>query len=147
MSPTFCRLRVIATAAIFMMVCPPRSIRAINPAMTLGVTSFEAGISYRDVQWHAPVGMITNACSRRILLNRRSIGAMELANASQIPTFRGGLSIGKRMERRSWKAAFTFFGMIHTGSRVPARTWQRRRSHCTALGILLEIRKLRRKPR
>lgn len=66
MSPKFCKSRAIAIlfAAIFVMVCAPRSIRAINPAMTLGVTSFEAGISYRDVQWHAPVGMITNPCSQ-----------------------------------------------------------------------------------
>lgn len=44
--------------------CAPRTVCAANDAMTLSVTSFEAGISYRDVQWHAPIGMITSSCSQ-----------------------------------------------------------------------------------
>jgi hypothetical protein len=53
----------LLTAVIF-LACAPRTAVAENPLMTLSVTSFEAGISYRDVQWHAPIGMITNPCSQ-----------------------------------------------------------------------------------
>ena len=42
----------------------PQITFAANSLMTLSVTSFETGISYRDVQWHAPIGMITNPCSQ-----------------------------------------------------------------------------------
>jgi hypothetical protein len=44
--------------------CSPDSVRAANDAMTLSVTSYEAGISYRDVQSHAPIGMVTSSCSQ-----------------------------------------------------------------------------------
>ena len=42
----------------------PKIAFAENPLMTLSVTNFEVGISYRDVQWHAPIGTITNPCSQ-----------------------------------------------------------------------------------
>lgn len=51
-------------AVVIACVCAPASARAANDAMTLSVTSFEAGISSRDVQWHAPIGMITSSCSQ-----------------------------------------------------------------------------------
>jgi hypothetical protein len=51
------------TAAIF-LGCAPTTAVAENLLVTLSVTSFEAGISYRDVQWHSPIGMITNPCSQ-----------------------------------------------------------------------------------
>jgi hypothetical protein len=53
----------LLTAAIF-LACAPTTAVAENPLVTLSVTSFEAGISYRDVQWHSPIGMITNPCSQ-----------------------------------------------------------------------------------
>ena len=33
------------------------------PMMYLTVKDYESGISYRDVQYHAPLGMIVNPCS------------------------------------------------------------------------------------
>ena len=56
-------------AAIILRVCTlevgtPKIAFAENPLMTLSVTNFEVGISYRDVQWHAPIGTITNPCSQ-----------------------------------------------------------------------------------
>lgn len=54
---------ILFTAAIF-LACAPKTAVAENPLITLSVTSFEAGISYRDVQWHSPIGMITNPCSQ-----------------------------------------------------------------------------------
>jgi len=55
--------RALFTAIIF-LACAPKTAVAENPFMTLSVTSFEVGISYRDVQWHSPIGMITNRCSQ-----------------------------------------------------------------------------------
>src|ERR1700751_3150310 len=49
---------------ILLLSYTPGIVFAENPLMTLSVTSFEAGISYRDVQWHEPIGMITNPCSQ-----------------------------------------------------------------------------------
>jgi hypothetical protein len=49
---------------ILLLSYTPGIVFAENPLMTLSVTSFEAGISYRDVQWHAPIGLITNPCSQ-----------------------------------------------------------------------------------
>ena len=38
-------------------------IQAGNDYMVLTTTDYESGISYRDVQWHHPIGTITNPCS------------------------------------------------------------------------------------
>ena len=51
-------------AVVIACGCSPDAVHAANDAMTLSVTNYEAGISYRDVQWHAPIGMITNSCSQ-----------------------------------------------------------------------------------
>jgi hypothetical protein len=57
------------TAAIF-LACAPTTAVAENPLVTLNVTSFEAGISYRDVQWHSPIGMITRSYGDPCLTTR-----------------------------------------------------------------------------
>jgi len=41
-----------------------RSVRAGTDYMVLTVRDFEAGISYRAVQSHAPIGLLTNPCSQ-----------------------------------------------------------------------------------
>jgi len=41
-----------------------RTVRAGSDYMVLTVTDFEAGISYRAVQVHSPIGLITNPCSQ-----------------------------------------------------------------------------------
>jgi len=38
-------------------------VRAASEYMVLTVNNFEVGNSYRNVQWHAPIGQITNPCS------------------------------------------------------------------------------------
>jgi hypothetical protein len=40
-----------------------RTVRANSDYMVLTVKDFESGISYRAVQSHAPIGLITNPCS------------------------------------------------------------------------------------
>jgi hypothetical protein len=40
-----------------------RSTRAESKYMFLTVTDYEAGISYRQAQWHAPIGQLVNPCS------------------------------------------------------------------------------------
>lgn len=40
-----------------------RAVRANSDYMVLTVKDFESGISYRAVQSHAPIGLITNPCS------------------------------------------------------------------------------------
>jgi len=40
-----------------------RPARAGSRYMFLTVTDFEAGISYRQAQWHAPIGHLVNPCS------------------------------------------------------------------------------------
>lgn len=40
-----------------------RPVRAEAKYMFLTVTDFEAGISYRQAQWHAPIGHLVNPCS------------------------------------------------------------------------------------
>lgn len=54
----------VAVFVSFIAVYAPAVSLAANDAMALTVTSFEAGISYRDVQWHFPVGIIANPCSQ-----------------------------------------------------------------------------------
>ncbi len=60
----FLLLAAIIVGGCTLGVGTPRIAFAENPLMTLSVTNFETGISYRDVQWHAPVGTITNPCSQ-----------------------------------------------------------------------------------
>ncbi|HTV59680.1 MAG TPA: hypothetical protein VMJ93_12485 [Verrucomicrobiae bacterium] len=50
--------------AAFLAAAAASPALAANDVMTLSVTSFESGISYRDVQWHSPIGMISNPCSQ-----------------------------------------------------------------------------------
>ena len=40
-----------------------RPTRADSKYMFLTVTDYEAGISYREVQWHAPIGHLVNPCA------------------------------------------------------------------------------------
>ena len=40
-----------------------KSVRGEPRYMFLTVTDFEAGISYRQAQWHAPIGQLINPCS------------------------------------------------------------------------------------
>jgi hypothetical protein len=40
-----------------------RPVRAEAKYMFLTVTDFETGISYRQAQWHAPIGQLINPCS------------------------------------------------------------------------------------
>ena len=40
-----------------------RPTRAESKYMFLTVTDYEAGISYRQAQWHAPIGQLINPCS------------------------------------------------------------------------------------
>ena len=55
---------VFLICALIILANAPQITFAVNPLMTLSVTSFETGISYRDVQWHSPIGTITNPCSQ-----------------------------------------------------------------------------------
>ena len=41
----------------------PRPVRAASDYIFLTATNFEVGNSYRNVQWHSPIGQITNPCS------------------------------------------------------------------------------------
>jgi hypothetical protein len=57
-------------AAVIGLLCPllahflhPRGVLAANQLMFLTVRDFEQGISYRQAQWHAPIGQATNPCS------------------------------------------------------------------------------------
>jgi hypothetical protein len=52
----------VITAAL-LLLGQLRSLEAASDNMALSVTDYEAGISYRDVQSHDPIGMITNPCS------------------------------------------------------------------------------------
>jgi hypothetical protein len=63
-SSRFMLLAAIILGGCTLVVCTPKIAYAENALMTLSVTSFEANISYRDVQWRAPIGMITNPCSQ-----------------------------------------------------------------------------------
>jgi hypothetical protein len=57
---------VLLAAAVTMILLPGhlRAVRAGSDCMVLTVTDFEAGISYREVQFHSPIGLITNPCSQ-----------------------------------------------------------------------------------
>jgi hypothetical protein len=56
-------LLVIAATTLFL---PGhfRTVRAASDYMVLTVRDFESGISYRAVQSHAPIGLLTNPCSQ-----------------------------------------------------------------------------------
>src|ERR1700759_1501974 len=54
-----------ATVAVLMGAIAPRLRSADSgaPKMYLTVKDYEAGISYRDVQFHSPLGVVVNPCS------------------------------------------------------------------------------------
>lgn len=52
-----------ASAAALLLPGQLQLVRAGSDNMVLTVTNYEAGISYREVQSHDPIGMITNPCS------------------------------------------------------------------------------------
>jgi hypothetical protein len=54
-------LMALATASVLLGTW--RIARASSDYMVLTTTDYEAGISYRAVQSHAPIGLITNPCS------------------------------------------------------------------------------------
>jgi hypothetical protein len=54
---------LVALAAALFFPKVLRVVRAGSDGMVLTVTDYEAGISYRGVQSHAPIGQITNPCS------------------------------------------------------------------------------------
>ena len=58
-------LAVIVFLVVFFLVGPAQVpvARADAGNMILTTTDFEAGLSYRSVQSHAPIGLITNPCS------------------------------------------------------------------------------------
>lgn len=60
----FILFATIVLGAWTLEVDAPKIAFAEDPPMTLSVTNFEAGISYRDVQWHGPIGIITSPCSQ-----------------------------------------------------------------------------------
>jgi hypothetical protein len=53
----------LALASICFVVARPRIATAANDYMFLTVKDYEAGISYRQAQWHAPIGHMMNPCS------------------------------------------------------------------------------------
>jgi hypothetical protein len=57
---------ILLAAAVTMIFLPGHlpTVRAGSDYMVLTVTDFEAGISYRAVQFHSPIGLITNPCSQ-----------------------------------------------------------------------------------
>ena len=130
-------------AAIILRVCTlevgtPKIAFAENPLMTLSVTNFEVGISYRDVQWHAPIGTITNPCSQADFFLRASIGEMEPASISPKPIFASGNSPGKT-KFSLWTMAFIFFGTTRIPLRGAGRMLRGQRSRSTAWAKLPEI--------
>jgi hypothetical protein len=59
------RVSAIACAALSALLLGGyfRAAESGAPMMYLTVKNYEAGISFRDVQYHAPIGMIVNPCS------------------------------------------------------------------------------------
>ena len=57
---------ILLAAAVTTLFLPGhlRTVRAGSDYMILTVKDFEAGISYRAVQAHAPIGLIANPCSQ-----------------------------------------------------------------------------------
>jgi len=53
----------MALVWICFLVTRPRIATAANDYMFLTVKDYEAGISYQQAQWHAPIGHMTNPCS------------------------------------------------------------------------------------
>ncbi len=63
--------------------------RAESKYMFLTVTDYEAGISYRQVQSHAPIGLlIQSRALTPIISRRRSIGTTVPENTSRIRTLK-----------------------------------------------------------
>jgi hypothetical protein len=56
-------LVLAAFVAALLLAGQWRAARAGSDYMVLTTTDFEAGISYREAQSHAPIGMLTNPCS------------------------------------------------------------------------------------
>jgi hypothetical protein len=54
---------LLATAAAVASLGQLQTVRAGSDYMVLTVKDFESGISYRSIQSHAPIGLITNPCS------------------------------------------------------------------------------------
>ncbi|MFZ3217885.1 MAG: hypothetical protein WA192_17630 [Candidatus Acidiferrales bacterium] len=54
---------VVIIACALLLAAKLRTVRASADFMILTVTDYEAGISNRTVQSHAPIGLITNPCS------------------------------------------------------------------------------------
>jgi hypothetical protein len=54
---------LLLTGLICLAVMRPRIAIAANDYMFLTVTDYETGISYRQAQWHAPIGHMMNPCS------------------------------------------------------------------------------------
>jgi hypothetical protein len=55
---------LVLAATTFFLATHLRPVRAGSDYMVLTVKDFESGISYRMIQSHAPIGLITNPCSQ-----------------------------------------------------------------------------------
>lgn len=57
--------RILGAAVLMLLVCEfsLTPVRAAADSMFLTVANFEVGSSYRNVQWHSPIGQFTNPCS------------------------------------------------------------------------------------
>jgi len=56
-------LTLVALLALGLVGSHPKTTRAEPHYMFLTVTDFEVGISYRQAQWHAPIGHLVNPCA------------------------------------------------------------------------------------
>src|ERR1700733_10515850 len=56
-------LTLAALSALGLVESHPKTTRAEPRYMFLTVTHFEVGISYRQAQWHAPIGQLIVPCS------------------------------------------------------------------------------------
>jgi hypothetical protein len=56
-------LTLVALLALGLVGSHPKTTRAEPRYMFLTVTDFEVGISYRQAQWHAPIGQLIVPCS------------------------------------------------------------------------------------
>jgi hypothetical protein len=56
---------LFAAGLLMLLVCGFSlvPVQAASDSMFLTVVNFEQGISYRSVQWHGPIGQLTNPCS------------------------------------------------------------------------------------
>src|SRR5580704_18571419 len=56
-------LALLALSTLGLARTHPKTTHGEPRYMFLTVTDFEAGISYRQAQWHAPIGQLINPCS------------------------------------------------------------------------------------